>query len=163
MSLLPIGGTCAKCSAGIGAGNSAGFAKRAHTQGESMLQRQTQHRFPRHIEPRPPLSLTIGHALEQLQQQQRRHHRRRMRPPAPARRIQRIKIRVAEQLPPSLPQRRQEPRRVEQIAHHHPDIKNRTLTISRTAAPHHHPRSQPPTRGPTPRLSDHPASTCARW
>ena len=71
-----------------------------------------------------------------------------MRPPAPPRRIQRIKIRVAEQLPPSLPQRRQEPLRVEQIAHHHPDIKNRTLTISRTAHPtiirDHNPQHQDP-------------------
>ena len=58
-----------------------------------------------------------------------------MRPPAPARRVQRIKIGIAEQLAPSLPQRHQEPLSVKQIAHQHPDIKNRTLTISRTTHP----------------------------
>ena len=58
-----------------------------------------------------------------------------MRRPAAARRVQRIEIPIAEQLAPSLPQRRQEPLGVEQVAHHHPDIENRTLTISRTAHP----------------------------
>ena len=137
-----------------------------HMRDPPMLQRQTQRRFPRHVEPRTPLGFAVRHAIEQLQQQQRRHHRRRMRRPAPARRVQRIEIGIAEQLPPSLPQRHQEPLRVQQIAHHHPDIENRTLTISRTTHTHHHPRSRPPTRGPTPRLSDHAPSSAAaerRW
>ena len=106
-----------------------------HMSYPAMLQRQTQRRFPRHVEPRTALRLTVRHAIEQLQQQQRRHHRRRMRRTTPARRIQRIKIGITEQLAPSLPQRHQEPLRVKQIAHQHPDIENRTLTISRTAHP----------------------------
>ncbi len=119
-----------------------------HMRDPAMLQRQTQRRFPRHVEPRPPLSLTVRHPIEQPQQQQRRHHRRRMRPPTTARRIQRIKIGITEQLAPSLPQRRQKTLRVEQAAHHHPDIENRTLTISRTAHPtiirDHAPQHQDP-------------------
>ena len=119
-----------------------------HMRDPAMLQRQTQRRFPRHVEPRTPLRLTVRHPIEQPQQQQRRNHRRRMRPPTTTRRIQRIKIRITEQLPPSLPQRRQKTLRVEQAAHHHPDIENRTLTISRTAHPtiirDHNPQHQDP-------------------
>ena len=119
-----------------------------HMSDPSMLQRQPQRRLPRHVEPRPALRLRIRHPIEQLAQQQRRHHRRRMRRPTPRRRIQRIKISVTEQLPASLPQRRQEPLSVEQVAHHHPDIENRTLTISRTAHPtiirDHNPQHQDP-------------------